>query len=403
VSSDILINGGGIAGPTVAFWLARHGHAVTITEQTRQLRTGGQAVDFRGPSLAVLEKMGLLQQVRENATHMGQFVLVDESGREVARLPAEAMSGELEIHWGDLARILHDAVRNDVDFRFGVRVVALADDGERVEATFSDGSTGTYDLVIGADGLHSGVRGLIIDPGQEPLTQLGQHFGFFDMENHLRLDHLGVACRTPGRMAALQATGRDKPARATFFLTDHHLAFDYRATDDNKRLFAERFAGMGWEVPAMLRGLAEAEDVYFDSIAQVHLSRYSRGRVCLLGDAAWCASPRAGMGTSLAVVGAYVLAHELRAAPGDHAAALANYQRILQPYVARCQKLAVDSLERESASSVPARLLQGVGYRLMRIPAVNKLMARRSLAVGRSFTLPNYEPSAAPATGRRAT
>jgi 2-polyprenyl-6-methoxyphenol hydroxylase-like FAD-dependent oxidoreductase len=386
---DILINGGGIAGPCLAFWLTRQGHAVTITEQARQLRTGGQAVDFRGPSLVVLDKMGLLDQVRASATQMGPLVLVDDRGKEVGRLPAEVISGELEIFWGDLARILYEAVREDVDYRFGVRVTALADDAERIEATFSDASAGTYDLVIGADGLHSGVRGLVFGPEAQHVTQLGQCFGFFDMENHLRLDHCGMACRLPGRTAVLQATDPDKPARASFFLTDPQLDFDYRDTEGNLRLFAERFAGMGWEVPHLLEALAEAPEVYFDSIAQVHLGSYSRGRVCLVGDAAWCASPRSGMGTSLAVVGAYVLAHELGAACGDHAAAFAKYQQLLVPYVARCQKLAIGNLKLDDPSSWISRF-QKVGLRLLRIPAVSKLVARQSLAVGRSFTLPSY-------------
>jgi 2-polyprenyl-6-methoxyphenol hydroxylase-like FAD-dependent oxidoreductase len=386
---DILINGGGIAGPCLAFWLTRQGHTVTITEQARQLRSGGQAVDFRGPSLVVLEKMGLLDQVRASATQMGPLALVDERGKEVGRLPAEVVSGELEIFWGDLARILYDAVREDVDYRFGVRVTALADEGGRIEATFSDASTGTYDLVFGADGLHSGVRGLIFGPEDQHVTQLGQYFGFFDTENHLRLDHCGMACSLPGRTVALQATAPDKPARASFFLSDPQLVFDYRDTEENKRLFAERFAGIGWEIPDLLDGLADAPEVYFDSIAQVHLNSYSRGRVCLIGDAAWCASPRSGMGTSLAVVGAYVLAHELGAARGDYAAAFARYQQLLVPYVARCQKLAIDNLKLDSPS-VWIRRLRNVAIRLLRIPAVSKLVVRQSLVVGRSFTLPSY-------------
>lgn len=387
---DILINGGGIAGPCLAFWLTRQGHAVTITEQASQLRTGGQAVDFRGPSLVVLESMGLLDQVRASATQMGPLVLVDERGKEVGRLPAEVISGELEIFWGDLARILHDAVREDVHYRFGVRVTALSDVGQRIEVTFSDASTGKYDLVIGADGLHSGVRGLVFGPEEQYVTPLGQHFGFFDMENRLRLDHCGMACRLSGRTVMLQATAPDQSARASFYITDPQLVFDYRATEANKRLFAERFIGMGWEVPNLLKGLAKAPEVYFDSIAQVHLSSYSRGRVCLIGDAAWCASPRSGMGTSLAAVGAYVLAHELRAGGGDYAAAFAQYQQLLAPYVARCQKLAIDNLKLDDPSSVWIGRLRDVGFRLLRIPAVSKLVARQSLAVARSFTLPRY-------------
>jgi 2-polyprenyl-6-methoxyphenol hydroxylase-like FAD-dependent oxidoreductase len=388
--AGILINGGGIAGPCLAYWLTRHGHAVTITEQARELRTGGQAVDFRGPSLEVLEQMGLLDQVRTSATNMGPLILVDGRGNEVGRLPAEVISGELEIFWGDLARILHEAVRSDVDFRFGVRVTALADHGHQIEASFSDGSTDSYDLVFGADGLHSAVRHLVFGPEEQYVTQLGQVFGFFDIENRQRLDHRGMACTLPGRTAVLQATDPAKRARASFYLTDRGLQFDYRDTEGNKRLFAERFSGMGWQVPTFIDGLAGAREVYFDSIAQVHLDSYARGRVCLIGDAAWCSSPRSGMGTSLAVVGAYVLAHELRSAGGDYATAFARYQQLLAPYVARCQKLAVDNLKMDNFSSGWMGRVRNIGLQFLRIPAVRNLVVRQSLAVGRSFTLPSY-------------
>ncbi|MEZ0052803.1 2-polyprenyl-6-methoxyphenol hydroxylase-like FAD-dependent oxidoreductase [Mycobacterium sp. MAA66] len=387
---NVLVNGGGIAGPTVAFWLVRLGHTVTIAEQAAELRAGGQAVDFRGPALDVLDKMGLLDQVRAGATRMGPVVIVDQRGKEVGQLPAEVISGELEIHWGDLAGILYEAVRDDVEYRFGVRVSGLTDGDDQVDVTFSDGSTGAYDLVIGADGLHSGVRGLVFGSEDQVVTQLGQYFGFFDMDNHLGLDHRGVACEVGGLAALLQATDPDKPARASFYLTDPGLDFDYRDTEGNKCLFADRFAGMGWEVPELLAAFAKAPQVYFDSIAQVHLESYARGRVCLTGDAAWCASPRSGMGTSLAVVGAYVLAHELQAADGDHAAAFARYQQLMAPYVARCQQLAIDSRKMDDASSLWGRLVRSVGYRLLRIPLVDKFVARRSLAVGRSFALPGY-------------
>jgi len=147
---------------------------------------------------------------------------------------------------------------------------------------------------------------------------------------------------------------------------------------------------VGWEVPALLKALAEAPQVYFDSIAQVHLDLYARGRVCLVGDAAWCASPRSGMGTGLAVVGAYVLAHELRSAAADHDAAFARYQQLMAPYVARCQKLAIDNLKLDDPNSLVARFVRTVGYRLLRIPFVANQVAKQSLTVGRSFQLPAY-------------
>jgi 2-polyprenyl-6-methoxyphenol hydroxylase-like FAD-dependent oxidoreductase len=387
---DILISGGGIAGPSLAYWLIRHGHDVTIIEQARELRTGGQAVDFRGPALTVLEKMDLLDQVRAGATSMGPLALVDGRGREIGRLPAEVISGEVEIHWGTLTRILYEAVRDDVNYRFGVRIRALYDDGRRVNVTFSDGSAGSYDLVIGADGLHSGTRRLVFGPEKDYVTQLGQCFGFFDVENRLRLDHCGMAYIDAGRTVALQGIEPDKPARASLFLNDPRLEFDYRDTEGNKRLFAQRYAGMGWEVPHLLTGLAETPEVYFDSIAQVHLDAYARGRVCLTGDAAWCASPRSGMGTTLAMVGAYLLAHELHTAGTDYAAAFNRCQRLMEPYVARCQKSAIDALKAERFASGRLAPLRNVALRVLRIPLVSKLVARQSLVVARSFTLPSY-------------
>jgi len=390
MSLDILISGGGIAGPSLAYWLTRQGHAVTIIEQARELRTGGQAVDFRGPALTVLEKMGLLEKVRAGATSMGALALVDGRGKEVARLPAEVVSGEIEIHWGTFTRILYEAVHDDVNYRFGVRITAISDDGPRVEATFSDGSTGHYDLVIGADGLHSGLRRLVFGPEDQYVTQLGQCFGFFDIENRLRMDHCGMAYIDSGRTAALQAIEPDQPARASLFLNDPQVHFDYRDAEANKQLFAQRFAGMGWEVPHILDGLAEAPVVYFDSIAQVHLDSYARGRVCLTGDAAWCASPRSGMGTTLAMVGVYVLAHELRAAAGDYASAFDRYQRLMAPYVARCQKLALDALKTDRYSSGWRATLRNLVLQTLRVPVVSKFVATQSLAVARSFTLPDY-------------
>jgi 2-polyprenyl-6-methoxyphenol hydroxylase-like FAD-dependent oxidoreductase len=387
---DILISGGGIAGPSLAYWLTRQGHAVTIVEQAGELRTGGQAVDFRGPALTVLDKMGLLEKVRAGATSMGELALVDGRGKEVARLPAEVVSGEIEIHWGTFVRILYEAVRDDVSYRFGVRITAIDDEGQRVEATFSDGSTGNYDLVVGADGLHSGMRRLVFGPEDQYVTQLGQCFGFFDIDNCLRMDHCGMAYIDSGRTAALQAIEPDQPARASLFLNDPQVQFDYRDNEGNKRLFAQRFAGMGWEVPHILDGLAEAPVVYFDSIAQVHLDSYARGRVCLTGDAAWCASPRSGMGTTLAMVGAYVLAHELQSAAGDYASAFDRYQRLMAPYVARCQKLALDALKTDRYSSGWRATLRNLVLQTLRIPVVSKFVAKQSLAVARSFTLPNY-------------
>jgi 2-polyprenyl-6-methoxyphenol hydroxylase-like FAD-dependent oxidoreductase len=387
----VLVSGGAIAGPALAFWLARAGHSVTIVEQSPVLRGGGQAVDFRGPSLTVLEKMGVLQQVRAQATNMGPTIMVDAQGKEIARLPAEVTGGELEIVWGDLVRILHDAVRDTVEYRFGVRITHIDDFGEKVEAVLNDGSADSYDFVVGADGLHSGVRSLVFGPESELVTELGRIFCFFSIENYLQLDHSSMGYETPDGRVLLHGEDPDEPARASLWLAEPDVSgFDQRDAQKAKELFAERFADGGWETPRVVEALATADPVYFDTLAQVRLTDYSKGRVVLIGDAAWCASPRSGMGTSLAIAGAYVLAHELLAANGDHRAAFARYQQLLTPYVARCQRLALDGLRADTPTTAFGRFRRRLALWSLRIPSVSDRVAREALAVGRSFTLPEY-------------
>ncbi|CPW51341.1 Putative monooxygenase [Mycobacteroides abscessus] len=322
---------------------------------------------------------------------MGSLVMVDADGKEIARFPSEVISGELEILWGDLARILHEAVREHVVFRFGDSITGVRDDGAKVTVSFSRSAPESYDLLIGADGVHSGVRALTFGPEHEFVTQLGQYFTFFAMDNHLGLDHQTVGFREGTRGVGIQATAPDAPARGSLSFSDDHLEFDYRDVEGNKKLFSERFTGFGWETPAVLRALSVTAEPYFDSLCQVHLDTYSRGRVCLLGDAAWCASPRSGMGTSLAIVGAYVLAHELRSAQGDFSIAFARFHTLMAPYAARCQRLALDALKIGEADSPWATRLRMLGLRSLRLPGIRQLVARQALKVGRSFALPAYD------------
>ncbi|TDZ46225.1 FAD-dependent monooxygenase [Mycobacteroides franklinii] len=391
MSLNILISGGGIAGPALAYWLAREGHSVTIVERARALRSGGQAVDFRGPSVEVLDKMGVLHAVRAQATHMGSLVMVDAGGNEIARLPPEVISGELEILWGDLARILHDAVRDHVTFRFGDWITDVRDDGAEVAVSFAGAAPESFDLVIGADGVHSGLRVLTFGPENEFVTQLGQYFTFFAMDNHLGLDHQTVSFREGTRGVSIQVNAPDAPARGSLAFSDDDVKFDYRDIEGNKRLFRERFTGFGWETAAVLDALSATDEPYFDSLCQVHLNEYSRGRVCLIGDAAWCASPRSGMGTSLAIVGAYVLAHELRSAQGDFPTAFTRFHALMVPYVARCQQLALSTLKIDGATSPWAKQLRKLGLWSLRLPGVRQLVALQALKVGRSFVLPTYD------------
>ncbi|CAN7537212.1 FAD-dependent monooxygenase [Devosia sp. LjRoot16] len=336
----VLISGASVAGPSLAFWLSRYGFQPTIVERARQLREGGYAVDFRGTSMEALRRMELLDAVKAEATNMGDMYYVDRHDREVATMPAAAFSGELEIMRGDLARILYDATKAGTEYIFGDSIAELTDLGDGVEVRFESGRVRSFDLVIGADGLHSNVRRLAFGPEEQFVRDLGLYASIFTVPNRLNLDYSGRLFSAPGTIAGVYSARQNREARALMFFDGDFGDCDYRDVGAQKQFVRQRFAGQGWHVPQILADMEFAPDFYFDTISQVVIERWSRGRVALLGDAAHCASPLSGMGTGMAVVGAYVLAQELNASPDNRQAAFANYQRRLQPFVDASQTLA---------------------------------------------------------------
>lgn len=326
----ILISGAGIAGPSLAYWLHRNGFAATVVERSAFLRDSGGAVDFRGEQVKLLKAMGVFDAVKAAETAMGDEVIIDGAGRPVLAFSSAFFSGEVEIERGDLARILYDATREYTDYVFGDWIVGLEQAADHVHVTFASGAAGDYDLVVGADGLHSGVRRLAFGPEERFRRDLGWAIAGFTAPNDLGLDHEGRIYNVPGA-GVMVGSGRDLD-RLGVGLVFHApgLEYDRRDTAAQKELVAAKFAAAGWETPRLLEHMAKAEDLYFDTLSQVHMDSWSTGRVVLLGDAAWCAGP-GGSGTGMAMMGANVLAGELAAANGDHAAAFAAYEKLLRP------------------------------------------------------------------------
>ncbi len=338
---NVLISGAGIAGPALAFWLARHGLRATVVEQAPALRDGGYAVDFRGHvHLGLLQRMGLLDEIRRRQTNMGAMSYVHADGRVRSSLPADFMSGDVEILRGDLGRILHEATRDDTDYRFGESITGLTQDEDSVEVRFSSGETRRFDLVIGADGLHSNVRAMAFDDQPGAVCDFGYHIAIFTIPNLLGLDRTGVFYNEPGLSAGVYAARDNSEAKASFTFATGDLPPGRRCRAEQEAILRDRFGGMKWETQRLLDALPSAPDLYFDSVSQVRLSRWSSGRVSLLGDAGYCPSPWSGAGTGLAIVGAYVLAGELARADGDHAVAFAAYEAKMRSYVTRAQAMA---------------------------------------------------------------
>ncbi|WP_433197166.1 FAD-dependent monooxygenase [Nocardia sp. CA-107356] len=336
INKTVLISGASVAGPALAYWLHRYGFTVTVVEQAPALREGGYKVDIRGAAIPVVERMGLLPTVRQAGTRMRGGAWVDESGKALATLGPDLIGlrapGDEEVLRGDLSRILYDATKNGVEYLFGDSIVGLTPQADGVEVRFHRSAPRVFDLVIGADGLHSTVRGQTFGPEREFVRHTGMAACVVSVPNFLDLDRWELIHPTPGRVVQVYST-QHSTAKAQFIFAAPDALPERGDRAEQQRLVAEMFADASWETAELLRAMSDSPDFYFDSVSQVHLQRWSLDRVALVGDAAYCPSPLSGQGTSMALVGAYVLAGELKSALGDHRIAFDRYQEAMREYV----------------------------------------------------------------------
>lgn len=333
----VLICGAGIAGTATAYWLRRHGLEPTVVERAPALRDGGYKVDIRGAATDVVSRMGIREGIQARATEMRTATQYDEHGRPIAVLDAELFGGrhpgDMEIMRGDLNRLLYDLTRERVEYLFGIHVETVEQSDSRVRVGFSSGEQRDFDFVIGADGVNSSLRRLCVTDVAP--QSLGHHIAIYTVPNFLGLDRQEAVHLAPGRTANVYSTGGES-AKALFLFAGR------QNSGDSRTFLANAVQGMRWEVPRLIGYAADAPDFYLDTIAQVRLESWSRGRAALVGDAAVCPSPASGQGTSLALVGAYVLAGELA---GDPSAAFGSYEEQLRGFVAKNQALAARNLK----------------------------------------------------------
>lgn len=345
-NKTVLISGASIAGPALAYWLDRYGFEVTVVERAPELRPGGQAVDFKGAThLTVLEQMGILGAVRERQTGGADMVLVDADGNRRAVISGDFTGGDLEILRGDLAEIMYERTAGTCAYVFGDSITALTQTADGVRVEFEHGPARTFDLVFGADGVHSRVRKLAFGPEHDHVKHRGYYYCLVNSGNGPRRTdgprrEMSYAHNTPGKLAV---DGGPKAEQMYMFAAPE---LDYARDDEQaqRRIVKETFADVGWEVPRMMADLDAATNFYLDSLSVVQMDSCIRGRVALVGDAGY-GNTLAGFGTGLALVGAYVLAGELALADGDHTVAFARYDEIMRRY----NKIA--------GSSNPARFL----------------------------------------------
>lgn len=400
----VLVSGGGIAGNAVALQLLRAGIRPTVIERAATPRPGGQAVDLRGPSRIVAERMGLMPGIRRYQLDERGMVYVDSTGREAARMPADLFDGkgavaEIEITRGDLNQVLLDAVAAEaarsgapgVDYRYGERIHALREHADGVSVEFASGATEEFDLVVGADGLHSTTRRLAFGPEEQYSTYLGGYTSYFTMPTPagVRPHWMTVQLLPGGTFLAFRPDA--DPATTKAMITVRRPADPAlrRDTAAQKRLLREGLAVGGWLVPEIDAAMDGAEDFYFDELARITMPRWTTERIALVGDAGYCGSPLSGQGTAMALVGAYILVGEILRTPDRPAAALARYNETLRPFVAAAQQLppgGVGAMTPRTRAGIRASLAL-VRFTTSRI--MQPLMTRM-LSGTDDYTLPDY-------------
>jgi 2-polyprenyl-6-methoxyphenol hydroxylase-like FAD-dependent oxidoreductase len=393
-AKSVLISGAGIAGPTLAFWLNAAGFKTTIVERAPGLRAGGYVIDFWGLGYDIAERMGLANELKRVGYSVREMRIVDARGERITgfgtRVFRELTGGRfVTLARADLARLLFEAVRGRTEVLFGDEIVGLEERPDDVWAQFGHAGARSFDLVVGADGLHSNVRRLAFGPQQQFEKDLGYVVAAFETQHYRpRDENVYVIYSEPGQMLARFALHDDRTLFLFVFARDHDSSPAMPDLAAQKAMLRERFGGRGWECGQILPCLDRAEDLYFDPVAQIKMPSWSRGRVALVGDAAFCVSLMAGQGSALAMTAAYVLAGELAEAGGQHDEPFSRYETILRAFIDSKQTGA----ERFSGAFAPRTrfglFLRNSVIRACAIPGVAKLALSRDISD--RLQLPDY-------------
>ncbi|MCE5293099.1 MAG: FAD-dependent monooxygenase [Chlamydiales bacterium] len=336
----VLISGAGVAGLTLAYWLKQHGFGPTIVERHPVLRTWGYKLDIRGSALDVLKRMNIHDLAKLARTDTQGATMIDSFGNKIEKMDADICGGrvqeDLELLRKDLCELLYSKT-NDIEFLFDNCITQTTEQENGILVEFEKGKSAVYDLVIGADGLHSGLRKQVFGDESLFLKELGMYVSYCSVPNYLNLDRWEIEYHAPKRFIIVyNAKGDDDLIAGFAFNSDCITSRDPYV---QKKCIRDSFSHVGWEASKLIELMQTSPNFYFDCCAQIHMPSWSKGRVALVGDAAYAASPVSGQGTSVAIVGAYILAEELAKAQGNYEKAYAEYENKMRPFVKRNQSL----------------------------------------------------------------
>ncbi|HET6804975.1 MAG TPA: FAD-binding domain [Frateuria sp.] len=390
-SLRVAISGAGVAGPALAHWLLRCGHRPTLIEQAPAFRTGGYIIDFWGTGYRIAQRMGIEQAVRAAGYQVQRLESVDDEGRVQASMHTDVFERLTDglftsLPRGDLAATIYATVADSCETLFGDSITAIDPRHDRVDITLGNGGARSFDLVVGADGLHSNVRRLVFGPDTDFEHYLGCRVAACVVDGYRPRDELVyVTHNVPGRQAARFTLRGDRSLFLFVFRSQDTT--DPGGLGARKALLRRKFADAGWECPRMLDALDDAEDLYLDVVSQVRMANWSRGCVALIGDAAACISLLGGEGTGLAMTEAYTLAGELQRAGGDYRQAFPAYEARLRSLIARKQRAAQGFIGFFAARTALGVWLRNLGIRAMNKPWLTGLIAG---SVRDDFDLPDY-------------
>ena len=392
---NVLISGAGIAGPTLAYWLLHHGFTPTLIERAPRLRTDGYIIDFWGAGFEVANRMGLANDIRRAGYTVREVRVVDNAGKRISGFPAAAftpaMGAFTSLPRGELAAIIYRSIAHNVETLFGDTIQRIEQTGDAVTVSFEQEAPRRFDLVIGADGLHSRVRELVFGPDSRFERYLGIKVAAFEVTGYRPRDELVYVMHSQVGGQVDRFSMRDDRTMFLFTFSDTDPTVP-RELHTQKQQIHERFDGSGWECAQILEALDNADDLYFDRVSQIEMDPveglWTRGRVALVGDAAFCVSLLGGQGSALAMTAAYVLAGELHRAGGDHQRAFAEYQRRFAPFVAMKQRAARRFAGTFAPRSRLSLSIRNQVFRLLSVPVVARVIAGRGFSD--KLDLPDY-------------